>query len=175
MKNVKKAPVKRRRVTNSPIQININPVEFADMCENRDAQCRQMYIQHSDDPFMAEMGVYTLVELESRIIGLEFFLSYNPANEVSNQDRVNKYKAEHQALYDQLVAALGERFEGIYQRVLQGENECSRANLDNNDGRLYSYVIPKFYPDGSHEPWGPKDVPWNPGGNPTGKKRQKKL
>lgn len=170
MKNIKKAPVKRRRITNSPIQINIDPVEFADMCENRDAQCRQMYIQHSADPFMAEMSVYSLVEIEERIIGLEFFLANNPSNEVSNQDRVNKYKAEHQALYNQLAAALGERFDELYQYVLSEENECSRANLDNSDGR-HGYVIPKFYPDGSHEPWGPRDVPWNPGVKPTKRKK----
>lgn len=171
MRNIKKAPAKRRRITKGAIQININPVEFADMCEDRDTQCRQMYVQHVADPFMAEMAVYSLVELEERIIGLEFFLSYNQPNEVSNQDRIEKYKLEHEALYKQLTETLGERFQAIYDHVLTEENKCARANLDNNDGRLYSYVIPKFNPDGTHEPWGPRDVPWNPGGN--GKKQRK--
>lgn len=175
MRNIKKAPVKRRRVTNSPIQINIDPVEFADMCEIRDRNIQQVYLSHAADPFMAEMAVYSLVELEGRIIGLEFFLTTNPRNEVSNQERVEKYKKEHLELHTQLTVSLGERFEEIYQTVLAGENECSRANLDNNDGRLYSYVIPKFNPDGTHEPWGPRDVPWNPGANITGKKPRKKL
>lgn len=171
-RNAKKQPVKRRKISDAPIQININPVEFADMCEDRDSQIRNAYLANAADPFMAEMAVYSLVELQQRIIGLEFFLSYNPPNEVSNLDRVEKYKKEHEQLYDRLKATMGKRFQPLYDECLKEENECARSNLDNNDGRLYSYVLPKFNRDGTHEPWGERDVPWNPGGKPVVKKEK---
>ena len=33
-------------------------------------------------------------------------------------------------------------------------------NLDNSKGALFSWVLPKFHDDGTHEPWGPRDYPW---------------
>jgi len=48
----------------------------------------------------------------------------------------------------------------IYENTKRGLNQCSRSNLDSSGGLLFCFVLPTFYPDGSHDPWGPKDVPW---------------
>jgi hypothetical protein len=60
-----------------------------------------------------------------------------------------------------LKEKLGDAFEQHYEQARAGHNECARANLDNSDGRLFCYVLPKFNDDGTHEPWGERDVPWN--------------
>lgn len=56
-----------------------------------------------------------------------------------------------------------EDFTKGYEQTRATHNTCARANLDNSDGHLYSYVLPKFNDDGTHEPWGDRDVPWNAG------------
>ena len=52
------------------------------------------------------------------------------------------------------------RFQQYYQESLESHNSCERNNLDNSKGTFYCYVLPKFNEDGTHEPWGEKDVPW---------------
>lgn len=47
-----------------------------------------------------------------------------------------------------------------YAAVKESHNSCARSNLDNSNGFLACYVLPQFKVDGTHEPWGDKDVPW---------------
>lgn len=47
-------------------------------------------------------------------------------------------------------------------RVYKGSyNERERENLEKSGGSSYHFVLPEFSSDGSHEPWGKRDVPWN--------------
>lgn len=42
-------------------------------------------------------------------------------------------------------------------------NRYARQTLNTMEGKTIAFVLPKFYPDGTHEPWGERDVPWNLG------------
>ena len=53
-----------------------------------------------------------------------------------------------------------EGWEEVYKQSKESHNSCARTNLDNSKGVIYSFVLPEFHSDGTHEPWGPKDVPW---------------
>lgn len=66
------------------------------------------------------------------------------------------------ARYAKMRAEL-EKVEGWrehYDQSKGSHNECARHNLDNSKGHLFSFVLPEFHSDGSHEPWGERDVPW---------------
>jgi hypothetical protein len=152
------------------VDLIIDENEFVDYCEKRDADVRQTFINMMHDPFaqsfmsqdeLSEQAMFGLIDLETNIIRTEFYLAHNEPNAVTNQSRVDGYKAEYQKLYKQLKKEFGKRFVKIYNETKQDENSCARLNLDNSSGRLNSYVLPKFNSDGTHEPWGERDVPWN--------------
>ena len=66
------------------------------------------------------------------------------------------------ARYAKMRAEL-EKVEGWrehYDEAKANHNKCERHNLDNTRGRLFCFVLPEFHSDGTHEPWGPRDVPW---------------
>lgn len=50
--------------------------------------------------------------------------------------------------------------DAIIQSVRATHNSCARANLDNSNGLFGGFVLPVFNADGTHEPWGERDVPW---------------
>ena len=51
---------------------------------------------------------------------------------------------------------LAKEFDEIYTKCRELHNSCARENLKNN---LYSFVLPVFHDDGTHEPWSDEDVP----------------
>lgn len=69
-------------------------------------------------------------------------------------------RARYVALRRDLEAALGDRFQEHHGRARDSHNGCARTNLDNSKGHLYCFVLPRFNPDGTHEPIGPRDFPW---------------
>lgn len=142
---------------NGNFKINIDPKDFADGCDNRDKAVRGFFSQFSTG-FGAEMAVFGLVDLETNIIRLEHFLSENDENDVSNQERVDNYKKEYVQLRKELSQSLGPSFEPTYSHVKNEQNKIAREQLKENK-KLYYYVLPKFYEDGSHEPWKDDDVP----------------
>ena len=52
-------------------------------------------------------------------------------------------------------------FDKLLAENRASHNECERANLDSSDGSSWCFVLPKFHKDGTHEPLGEKDAPWN--------------
>jgi hypothetical protein len=56
---------------------------------------------------------------------------------------------------------LGSDFDALYAECLKEHNEGARCGLDSSNGTLFCFVLPKFNPDGTHDPVGPKDQPWN--------------
>ena len=75
-------------------------------------------------------------------------------------DDINREINEYVDMRQKLVDVFGEAFEPLYDSSRASHNSCARTNLDNSDGVLFSYVLPKFNEDGTHEPWGKRDVPW---------------
>jgi len=49
-----------------------------------------------------------------------------------------------------------DKFQATYEQYREGHNSCARINVKNG---LYSFVLPIFHDDGTHEPWTQEDVP----------------
>lgn len=108
--------------------------------------------------FMWEVAVWPLIEKEKEIIRDEWLDQQGLPN--IYRKPLAELQQEYAEMRQEIRKGCGERFDALYERNKASHNECARANLDNCEGRIYSYVLPKFNEDGTHEPWGEKDVPW---------------
>jgi len=107
--------------------------------------------------FTASMAIHALIEQEETIIRGEWNKS------IGEDDSVIPFEPEKErALYVEMrnKVRVIENWEQWYDEQKKTHNECERANLDNSNGHLYCWVLPKFNDDGTHEPWGERDVPW---------------
>ena len=114
--------------------------------------------------FGARMAVQGLIRLEENILRNEWNKAQGHSDEF---EAVTDDKARYVRLRAKTKAALGADFEAIYQESRKSHNECARSNLDNFKGNLYTWVLPVFHDDGSHEPCGERDYPWALGKNPA--------
>lgn len=103
------------------------------------------------DGFAMSMAVQSLLELERRIILAEF----RPGPVVDVEEERARYVAMRVKIESNSA------FSAAYAEGLKGHNECARANLDNSDGHMFSVVLPKFNSNGTHDPYGDRDVPWS--------------
>jgi hypothetical protein len=111
-----------------------------------------------------------LLQLEENIVREEHSLSVGePPDPLSTLE-------EDRAEYAELRRGLEAPVLKAYRAARREHNGCARTNLDNTDGNLFSYVLPEFSPDGTHAPWGERDVPWNGvrTGGLMGRKRRKR-
>jgi len=109
--------------------------------------------------FMGMMAFTMLVSEEENIIRDEVHKAQTGNDSyLSDLPEARKRYAE---MRQQLKDQFGEQFEAQYQAARKDHNGCARANLDNSDGHLFCYVVPEFHEDGTHEPWGERDIPWN--------------
>lgn len=68
--------------------------------------------------------------------------------------------AEYVAKRGRLVKALGrEKFDQVREEMVASHNVCARLNLGSS-GLMYTVVLPVFRDDGTHDPYGERDVPW---------------
>jgi hypothetical protein len=112
--------------------------------------------------FAAQMAFQRIIELEEEIIRMEWNETRGEKDEFQTiPDETRRYVRLRARLRTALDAG---SFKDWYEQARTTHNKCARTNLDNTEGRLYCFVLPKFYEDGSHDPWGPHDVPW---GNQT--------
>ena len=111
--------------------------------------------------FFAAMLLQDIIDTSKMIVSLEFYLEHNPPNPVSNQKQIDKYKDIYTKARKHAQEILGDQYNRLMNEGLEEHNECARSNLDSSDGKVFSYVLPEFNEDGSHEPWGDRDVPWN--------------
>ncbi len=112
-----------------------------------------------------------LLQLEENIVREEHSLSAGePPDPLSTLE-------EDRAEYAELRKGLEAPVLKAYRAEKKTHNECARTNLDDSDGNLFSYVLPEFSPDGTHAPWGERDVPWNGvrTGGLLGRKRSRKA
>lgn len=122
---------------------------FVSMVEN---EAQPMEVRQ----FSAVMAIQSLIEIEERIIRTEWYKSVGVND--SLVDPVADL-ADYVLLRKKASQALGSSFDEFYTKGKASHNECARANLGDH-GKLYCFVLPVFYEDGTHEPWGEKDVPW---------------
>lgn len=106
------------------------------------------------DQFAVMMATQMLLDVEEEIIRAEHKLSLGTKDLYTDlEEEKVKYADMRRALEDK---GLHE----AYEQAKSNHNECERHNLDNSKGTLYCYVLPVFHLDGTHEPWGERDVPW---------------
>jgi len=107
----------------------------------------------SSNDFYTLMAVRSLIELETEIIRNEWHKKYNKEMLYDTYEDDIKDYVEQRAKLKEL---LKDKFEPIYNDIKESANSCNRTNRDNG---LYSYVLPTFYDNGTHEPWTENDVP----------------
>lgn len=107
--------------------------------------------------FMSMMAFQSLIMLEEGIVRAEWDKQRGQPDKYTDLDleRVRYVEARKK-----LQAKFNGQFEMYYTSIRASHNDCARTNLDNSQGHLYSFVLPVFHADGTHEPWGEKDVPW---------------
>ena len=100
-------------------------------------------------------SLFLLFEKEKDIIRAEWELSCGTPDPYSDLqwdvENYSELRAKMQAL---------EGFEAQYERSRLKHNADAREALDASNGTRFYFVLPKFNLDGTHEPWGPLDVPW---------------
>ena len=106
--------------------------------------------------FMAQMAFHGLIEKEESIIHTKWNIERGVKDPYDDLDRDVR---EYVEMRVKLSEAFPEQFDERYQQQKDTHNECARANLGDT-GVLFSFVLPKFNDDGTHEPWGDRDVPW---------------
>lgn len=96
-----------------------------------------------------------LIRREEAIIRAEWELSKGKEIYEPLADLVESYRQMRRD------AADVQDIEGILVQARTTHNHCARTNLDNSNGYIAAFVLPAFNADGTHEPWGERDVPWS--------------
>jgi len=115
------------------------------------------YVKGSDD-FITSMAIQILIDLEQEIIRSEWHKSKGKPDFYED---IKKSTERYVVLRKKAKEKLLDSFDSLYRQVKESHNSCERSNLDTSKGSLFCFVLPVFNDDGSHEPWGSKDVPWN--------------
>jgi hypothetical protein len=105
--------------------------------------------------FAARMAFSLLIDQEETIIRTEW-------EKGRGEDWLETSLENERGIYVGMRAKLKAsvaNFDEFYQSVRESHNECARKNLGDH-GLLFCFVLPKFNEDGTHEPWGERDVPW---------------
>lgn len=106
--------------------------------------------------FSARMAIQGIVKKEESIIRSKWDKQRGKKNPYDDIDRdVREYVDMRQRAKE----VFGEKFEPLYEAIRASHNSCARSNLGDH-GLLYCFILPKFNEDGTHEPWGERDVPW---------------
>ena len=110
----------------------------------------------TDDPtgLAAGVAIQGLLDIEEGIIRMETRNGEDP------YETLDELKERYRSLRSSLEGTFKDDFLKVYQSCRKTHNGCARTNLDNSNGFLACYVLPEFHSDGSHEPYGPRDVPW---------------
>lgn len=115
--------------------------------------------------FATQMLFTQLVQQEESIIRMEWSREQGGKDQFrTHQQEIDRYVEMRRKIKAECESP--EVFEAWYENARESHNSCARTNLDNTEGTIYSYVLPKFNDDGTHNPWGPRDVPWGHEGTP---------
>lgn len=106
--------------------------------------------------FAATMALQQLIDQEEAIVRGEWEKS---RGEDWLETDLNDERAKYVSMRAKLKVAITS-FDEAHDLVRKNHNKCERRNLDNSEGHLFCFVLPKFNDDGSHEPVGERDVPW---------------
>ena len=158
-KNAKKNPAKGQAT-----KFEMDPDEFVKICNERDDGVFSSFLEGTKpgaevsglEGLGAMLAVESLVQQEARILQLEM-----PGGGDFGKKQLPEEIRRYVKMRQEAKKVLGEDFEKFYEEGRRSHNDCARVSLDGSDGHVYDYVLPKFNDDGSHEPPGPRDIPWN--------------
>jgi hypothetical protein len=108
--------------------------------------------------FAGMMALQQLIQTEEEIVRGEWYQQTGQRDIYARDEEA--LAAEYREMRAQLKTSIS-NFEEAYENSRASHNHYARTNLDSSNGHLFCYVLPKFNEDGSHEPWGSQDVPWN--------------
>jgi hypothetical protein len=106
--------------------------------------------------FCHQMAVGILIQKEESIIRQEWNAQVGRGDGYDDIPRDIKHYKGMRAKAEEVM---GEAFAAQYEQSRGTHNQCARSNLGDS-GVLFCFVLPKFNMDGTHEPWGSRDVPW---------------
>lgn len=122
--------------------------------------CLEQAVDEGAAPFVIgasiQMAVQFLIMKEESIIRTKWNAQVGRDEKYDDLDRDIR---EYAGMRPKAEEVLGEHFAIQYDKQKKTHNECARHNLGDH-GQLFSFVLPTFNTDGTHEPWGPRDVPW---------------
>lgn len=157
-KNAKKNPAKGQAT-----KFEMDPDEFVKICNERDDGVFSSFLEGTKPGaevsvrgFSAMLAVESLIQQEVRILQLEM-----PDGGYFGKEQLPEEIRRYVKMRQEAKEALGPQFKEFYEMGRKGHNDCARKGLDGSDGSAYYFVLPKFNDDGSHEPPGPRDIPWN--------------
>lgn len=164
-----KARTKRNpRKAPQPFVLNINPDQIVDLHYANEDRVNEDLAAIFANPMMSAMmggpgfagemvafSVYKAAEHVLRIEDAARLYPHVPTNDVE------RAKLQYRKALVSARKTLGPSFDAIYEACRVENNECARLNLDQSNGTMYCYVVPKFNDDGTHESPGPRDFPWN--------------
>jgi hypothetical protein len=108
--------------------------------------------------FESQMAIQFLIDREEEMVQAEWDESCNKPDPYTDLPSAKQEYADKRRKAREVI---GDAFDEMLARQRATHNSCARANLDNSEGRLFSFVLPEFDDDGSHAPMGPRDTPWN--------------
>jgi protein-tyrosine-phosphatase len=109
-------------------------------------------------PFMTELAVHHLIQLEEQIIRAEWEKTKKSPDPYDDHERDTNEYIQARA---ECKKVLGLEFQKYYEESRASHNSCAEANLKNSDRHLFCWVLPKFNDDGTHEPWTEEMTPRN--------------
>ena len=117
---------------------------------------KESLANNSTSNFAAMTVFGILIEQEILIISSEWKASMGQPNIYYDTEKEKQRYAKMRYELEKV-----ENWKAAYDQSKISHNECERENLDDSDGSLYAFVLPEFHSDGTFEPWGERDVPWN--------------
>ncbi len=131
--------------------------------QNLDAMHEQFegMLEHmAPNPAENDMGaaivLHYIIEKEDGIIRAEWDQQRGVHDPYAN---IERHLREYREARAKCSAKFGATFAARYEAARAQHNKNARDSLGNT-GISASFVLPTFNADGTHEPWGPRDVPW---------------
>lgn len=108
--------------------------------------------------FAGQLVAFSVYQAAEHVLMIEDGVRLYP--QIPSSD-VERAKLQYRKALASARKTLGKDFDALYEAVRLEHNENARFNLDQSKGMMNAYVVPKFNDDGTHDPLGPRDFPWD--------------
>lgn len=108
--------------------------------------------------FAESLVAFTVYKAAEHVLRIEDGARLYPGNPTNDVDRA---KLQYRKALASARKSLGANFDRLYEECRVKNNKSARKLLDQSNGKMYYHVVPKFNDDGTHDPLGPHDWPWD--------------